>query len=106
MSGGCKITRGSIVLAKGERIGTLYKLDAKPICCNNVSVKSGKTTVLTHDANSIEVKLPTEETMLWHFRLGHIGEKGFKTLKNKNLVHGLIDYNLEFDFYEHCIYGK
>ena len=44
--------------------------------------------------------------MLWHQRLGHIGEKGLRTLKNKNLVDGLNDCNLEFDFCEHCIYGK
>ena len=44
--------------------------------------------------------------MLWHQRLGHIGEKALRTLKNKNLVDGLNDCNLEFDFCEHCIYGK
>ena len=44
--------------------------------------------------------------MLWHHRLGHIGEKGLKTLKNKNLVEGLEDCNLDFEFCEHCIYGK
>jgi len=27
-------------------------------------------------------------------------------LKNKNLVEGLTDCNLDFDFCEHCIYGK
>jgi hypothetical protein len=104
--GGCKMTRGSIVLAKGERIGTLYKLDAKPVCCNSVSVKSGKSNDTTYGANAMEVKLPAEKTMLWHHRLGHIGEKGLKTLKNKNLVEGLVDCNLEFDFCENCIYGK
>ena len=44
--------------------------------------------------------------MLWHMRFGHIGEKGLRTLKNKNLVEGLNYYNLEFDFYEHYVYGK
>lgn len=53
-----------------------------------------------------ESKLLAEKTMLWHLRLGHIGEKGLRTLKNKNLVNGLNDCNLEFDFCEHCIYGK
>lgn len=44
--------------------------------------------------------------MLWHQRLDHIGEKGLKALKNKNLVEGLDDCNLEFNFCEHCVYGK
>jgi hypothetical protein len=44
--------------------------------------------------------------MLWHQRLGHIGKKGLRTLKDKNLVEGLFHCNIEFDFCEHCIYGK
>ena len=56
-------------------------------------------------ALSIESKLTVEKTMLWHRRLGHVGEKGLWTLKNKNLVDGLNDC-LDFDFCEHCIYGK
>jgi hypothetical protein len=44
--------------------------------------------------------------MLWHQRLGHIDEKGLKYLKSTNLVEGLDDCNLEFDFCKHCIYGK
>ena len=92
------MARGSIVLAKGEHIETLYKLDAKPVCCNSNDTTRG--------ANAMEVKLPTKKTMLWHHRLGHIGQKVLKTLKNKNLVEGLVDCNLQFDFYEHCIYGK
>ena len=69
------MARGSIVLAKGEHIETLYKLDAKPMCCNSNDTTRG--------ANAMEVKLPTKKTMLWHHRLGHIGEKGLKNLKNK-----------------------
>lgn len=102
---GCKMTRGSIILAKGDHIRTLYGLDAKLVCYNSVSVKSNQVAMATHDVNSMEVKLPAEKTM-WYYRLGHIGEKGLKTQKNKNLVEGLIDCNLEFVFYEHCIYGK
>ena len=44
--------------------------------------------------------------MLWHQKSGHIGEKGLRALENKNLVEGLSDYNLYFDFCEHCIYEK
>jgi hypothetical protein len=36
--------------------------------------------------------------MLWDQSLGHIGEKGLQTLKNKNLVDGLNDFLLNFIF--------
>ena len=125
------MTRGSMVLSKGVRIGTLYRLDACTIQCNSTSVKSKKrvldsssspidqekkkTIVFTSNghafwvpkgANTLEMKLPTEKTMLWHQRLGHISEKGLRALKNKSLVVGLDDCNLEFDFHKHCICGK
>lgn len=49
----------------------------------------------------MEVKLPIERMMLCHHRLGHIGEKGLKALKNKNLLEGLDDCNFEFELCEH-----
>jgi transposase InsO family protein len=44
--------------------------------------------------------------MLWHQRLGHIGEKGLQTLHGKGMVEGMSNCTLDFDFCEHCIYGK
>jgi hypothetical protein len=44
--------------------------------------------------------------MLWNQILHHIGEKGLWALKKKNLVDGLNDFSLEFEFCEHYIYGK
>jgi hypothetical protein len=44
--------------------------------------------------------------MLWHQRLGHIGEKGLRTLHGKGMVEGMSNCTLDFYFYEHCIYGK
>ena len=41
-SDGCKMTRGSMVLAKGVRMGTLNKLDVCMIQCNSTFVKSKK----------------------------------------------------------------
>ena len=65
----------------------------------------GSVKSVPKGANTLEGKLPTEKTMLWHLRFGHIGEKGLRTLKIKNLVEGLNDCNLKFDFCEHCVYG-
>jgi hypothetical protein len=44
--------------------------------------------------------------MLWHQRLGHIGEKGLRTLHSKGMVEGMSNCTLDFDLCEHCIYGK
>jgi hypothetical protein len=38
--------------------------------------------------------------------LGHIGEKGLRTLDDKGMVGGMSNCTLDFDFCEHCIYGK
>ena len=45
-------------------------------------------------------------TMLWHRRLGHIGENGLRAMQRKGMVEGLPDCSSEFEFCEHCIYGK
>ena len=71
-----------------------------------VSTSNGHAFWVPKGANTLEMKLPSKKTMLWHQRLGHIGEKGLRALKNKSLVEGLDDCNMEFDFCEHCIYGK
>jgi hypothetical protein len=36
----------------------------------------------------------------------NIGEKGLRAMKNKGMVEDFPECNLEFDFCEHCIYGK
>jgi transposase InsO family protein len=55
----------------------------------------------TRPISSLKMK-----TMLWHQRLGHIGEKGLRTLHGKGMVGGMSNCTLDFDFCEHCIYGK
>ena len=67
---------------------------------------NGSSLWVPKGALSTKSKFPAKKTILWHQRLGHIGEKGLQTLKNKNIVDGLNDYNLKFNFCEHCIYGK
>jgi hypothetical protein len=44
--------------------------------------------------------------MLWHQRLGHIGEKGLRTLHGKGMVEGISNCTLEFDLCENFMYGK
>jgi hypothetical protein len=44
--------------------------------------------------------------MFCHQRLGHFGEKGLCVLHAKGMVEGMANCSLDFDFYEHCLYGK
>ena len=47
-----------------------------------------------------------EKTMLWHQRLGHIGEKGLHILHGNGMVEGMSNSSMDFYFCEHCVYGK
>ena len=47
-----------------------------------------------------------EKTMMWHQRLGHIGEKGLRILHDKGMVEGMSNSSLDFDLCENCVYGK
>jgi len=44
--------------------------------------------------------------MLWHQRLGHIGEKGLQKLHGNGMVESISNFSLDFDFCEHCVHGK
>ena len=38
--------------------------------------------------------------------MGHIEENGLRELQDKGMVAGMTDCTLDFNLYEHCIYGK
>eukprot|EP00253_Pinus_taeda_P002476 PITA_02476 len=80
-----KVTKGALVIEKGEKVGTLY-------LCNGISNSVNALTSKGADAE------------LWHHRLGHISEKGMKILHSRNLFPGL--KNVDLDFCKNCIYGK
>ena len=64
-----KMVRGARVLMRGVRIGTLYKLQGSTVvdgCNSSVVLESGAENLV----------VSRDKTMLWHQRLGHIGEKG------------------------------
>lgn len=80
---------------RGVRIGTLYKMQGSTVVdgCNSSMVPE----------NGVEnLVVSGEKTMLWHQRLGHIGEKGLRILHGK----GMNNSSLDFDFCENCVYGK
>ena len=98
----CKMIREAMVLMRGVQYGTLYKLLGKTVIgdCNNIAVP---------ESSNVENNVPEVsggEAMLWHQRLGHIGEKGLQSLQGKSMVEGMSKCNSDFDFCEHCLYGK
>jgi hypothetical protein len=80
-----KVIKGSLVIAKGEKVGTLY------LCIGNTD-------------SSISLASTGVDTALWHHRLGHMSEKRMQILHKINLLPDL--KQIELDFCEHCVYGK
>jgi hypothetical protein len=80
-----KVTKGSLVIAKGEKVGTLY------LCTSNTD-------------SSIYLASTGVDTRLWNHRLGHMREKGMQILHKINLLPDL--KQIDLDFCEHCVYGK
>jgi hypothetical protein len=80
-----KVIKGSLVIEKGEKVGTLYLCTGS----NDSSISLASTGV---------------DTTLWHHRLGHMSEKGMQILHKRNLLPYL--KQIDLDFYEHCVYGK
>ncbi|GJV61523.1 retrovirus-related pol polyprotein from transposon TNT 1-94 [Tanacetum coccineum] len=82
-----KIFKGSLVLMKAIQSSGLYVLQC--------TVVSGTTGVATSKAS-------LDDSKLWHYHLGHMGEKAMKYLTKK----GRIKVSCNFKFCEHCVFGK
>ena len=85
-----KITKGALMVMKGQKVNTLYKLIGNTIV--------GRVAVTTPVESSID------DTKLWHMRLGHIGERGMLKLHKRNLLKGVKTCKLNFCKY--CVYEK
>ncbi|CAN0846213.1 Retrovirus-related Pol polyprotein from transposon TNT 1-94 [Linum grandiflorum] len=71
-----KLSRGSLVVAKGKKESTLYMTSAK------------------HSKGGINVVEKDSSIELWHKRLGHLSEKGLQILSKKQLLPGAKDKTL------------
>ena len=65
----CKMVRGALVLMQEVQIGTLYKLLGSTFI-------DGCNSSMVPESGAENLVVSRENTMLWHQRLGHIGEKG------------------------------
>ncbi|KAE8695627.1 Potassium transporter 10 [Hibiscus syriacus] len=83
---GCewKITKGALVIARGKKTGTLY--------------------ITSNLENIIVVADADGKSNLWHQRLGHMSEKGMKTLLSKGKLPDL--KNVDVGLCEDYIFGK
>jgi hypothetical protein len=91
-----------MVLLKGLRFGTLYKLQGSTIsdgCNSSIVPYIGVEEEITPTVSG-------EKVMLWHQILGNIREKGLRILHGKGMVEGMSNCSLDFDLCEHCVYGK
>ena len=95
-SGGCsfkaqggvlKVTKGSMVILKGEKKNGFY--------VSSGSAVLGSVAV-SHSQNQ-------NKTVLWHNRLGHISEKGLVELSKQKILEDKLE---KLGPCEHCIYGK
>ena len=77
-----KITKGALMVMKGQKINTLYRLIGNTV--------AGRVAVTT------PVESSTDDTKLWHMRLGHIGERGMLELHKRNLLKGVRTCKLDF----------
>ena len=71
-------------MARGKKTGTLYM------------TSSPKDTIAVANAST--------DTSLWHYRLGHISEKGMRMMLSKEKLPEL--KSIDFDMCESCILGK
>lgn len=74
-----------MVIAKGDRVGTVY------LCPHNTD-------------HSISLAFTGTDTALWHHRLGHMSEKAMQIPHSRKLLPDLKQVSVEFC--ENCVYGK
>ncbi|KAG8500272.1 hypothetical protein CXB51_004359 [Gossypium anomalum] len=90
-SGVLKISKGSLVVMKGQRkIVKLYVLQGSAV--------TGDTAVASSSLSDDDI------TKLWHMRLGHMSENGMAELSNRGLLDG--QGICKLNFCEHCVFGK
>jgi hypothetical protein len=81
-----KLSKGSLILARGKKTSTLYKTDARLV--------KGDAVVVENE-NSIE---------LWHKRLGHMSDKGLQILAKEQLLPN--NKGMSLTPCTHCLVGK
>ena len=100
-----KVSKGSLVAAKGVKVGSLYLCKGHIVPSTLIISKENECLGTTATVEQGEQIATVDfDTMLWHNRFGHMSEKGMKVLHLKKVLLGLKCVNM--DFCEICVYGK
>ena len=91
-SGELCISKGSLVVLKGVKHGTLYILQG-----STLTGSAAAAVASSEDRRS-------DMTKLWHIRLGHMSERGMQILSKRDLLEG--HKVTDLGFCEHCTFGK
>ena len=84
-----KVSKGALTLMKAKKVGTLYFLEGTSI--------TGTAAIASSTSDS-------DNTKLWHMRLGHMSERGMTILSKEGLLCGKNTSKLYFC--EDCVFGK
>lgn len=85
IGGEWKLSKGSLIVARGKKSSNLYMMQA----------------FVSDSINAVDSKVTSD---LWHRRLSHISEKGLNCLIRNNAISGLGTTKL--DKCDHCMAGK
>ena len=82
-----KVSKGSLVVEKGVKVGTLY-LCAIHIFPSTliISKKNEYFGTIVAIEQGEKIVVVDYDTALWHNRLGHMSEKGMKVLHSKKVL--------------------
>ena len=58
------------------------------------------------ESGAENLRVSGENTMMWRQSLRHIGEKRLRIFHGNGMVEFTYNFSLDFDFCEHCVYGK
>ncbi|KAF2291302.1 hypothetical protein GH714_022364 [Hevea brasiliensis] len=79
-------------------------LDDEEILYSEAVISFKGDTLQKVDASVAVVSQESETTMMWHYKLGHMSERGLKILAERNLLPGLKSVSLPFC--EKCVLSK
>ena len=86
-----KVSKGSMVVARGKKRGSLYMVE---VSADEINTADGASSTVEE----------TKTSTLWHRRLGHMSEKGMKMLAADGRISKLKSVTTEFC--ESCVLGK
>ena len=88
------------MLGRRVFIRTLYKLEVSTVSERYNSSIVGEDSSETKRTPSSSI----EKIMMWHQRMGHIGEKGLRVMKSKGMIEGISNFSLDFEFCKDCVW--